>query len=846
MRPPTLHDAHIPPNPEDPLDRSRFPVDEWRLVENFASREALGQTETLFSVANGYLGMRGNPEEGRESFAHGTYVNGYHETWPIRHAEEAYGFARVGQTIVNAPDTKLMKLYIDDEPINIPVADLAEYERSLDFRDGVLRRHILWRTPSGKTVRIDTTRMVSMVDRHLAVMTMDVTVEDDEAPVVISSQILNRQDGEDEYHVRSAAQGFDPRRADHVEGRVLEPQMNWGKGLRAMLGYRTVESGMTLTVGIDHVIETENECEPLIMTEDDVAKVIFRIHARPGKRIRLVKYASYHTSKSVPVRELIDRVRRTLDRAMASSPEEYLARQRAWYDRFWENSDVVVGADPAVQQAVRWNLFQLAQASARSQTYGIPAKGVTGSGYSGHYFWDTEIYVLPFLTYTFPEAARSALRFRYLMLDAGRHRAEVMATRGALFPWRTINGEEASAYYAAGTAQYHIDADIAYALNRYVGASGDLEFLLKEGVDVLVETARMWADLGFWTDAGAVGPGSANDPEPVFHIHAVTGPDEYTTVVNDNLFTNVMARYNLRRAAETVSTLATTWPQSYERMARRLALTEDEVEEWQRCADHMEIPFDEHIGVNPQDAHFLDREVWDLGATPADAFPLMLYYHPLVLYRFQVLKQADVVLAMFLQGDHFTPEQKRSNFEYYDPITTGDSTLSSVVQSIMAAEVGYQELALRYFYASLYVDLADRHGNTYHGVHVASTGGVWMALVHGFAGMRDHGSDLTFDPRLPASWDHLSFRLRRRGSRTHVRLTHDAIEFTLEQGTYEEFSVRDEYFEIDLEEPYVSVPLADQGPLIPGPVPPQSVIGVRRDGSHITASVPGMFPGAMS
>ncbi|SDB80267.1 alpha,alpha-trehalose phosphorylase [Raineyella antarctica] len=829
------HDAHIPPPPVDPLDRSRFPVDEWRLVETFPSRDDLGQMETLFSVANGYLGMRGNPEEGRDSFAHGTFVNGFHETWPIRHAEEAYGFARVGQTIVNVPDTKVMKLYVDDEPINLSMADLQAYERSLDFRDGVLRRHLLWRTPSGKTVRIDTTRMVSMTDRHLAVMTMDVTMEDQAAPVVISSQILNRQDGEDEYHVRSAAQGLDPRRAEGVERRVLEPQMNWTKGLRAMLGYRTVESGMTLTVGIDHVVETENECEPLIMSEEDVAKVIFRAQAEPGKPIRLVKYASYHSSKTVPVRELIDRVRRTLDRAMESTPARFMEQQRDWYDEFWVNSDVVVGGDPAVQQAIRWNLFSLAQASARSQTYGIPAKGVSGTGYSGHYFWDTEIYVLPFLTYTFPDAARNALRFRYLMLDAARRRAEVMSTRGALFPWRTINGEEASAFYAAGTAQYHIDADIAYALNRYVGATGDIEFLLKEGVDVLVETARMWADLGFWTDNGSA----------TFHIHAVTGPDEYTTVVNDNLFTNVMARYNLRRAAETVATLASIWPDSYDRLTRRLDLTEDEVEEWLRCADAMVIPYDDHIGVNPQDAHFLDREVWDLAATPPDNFPLMLSYHPLVIYRFQVLKQADVVLAMFLQGDYFTSEQKLANFEYYDPITTGDSTLSSVVQSIIAAEVGYQELALRYFYSSLFVDLADRHGNTSDGVHVASGGGVWMALVYGFGGMRDHGSDLTFDPRLPADWESLTFRLQRRGSRTRVRLTADMMEFALEEGTYEEFSVRGEVFEIDNEHPVVRVPLADQGPLTPGPVPPQAVIGVRRDGSHITASVPGAWPGAL-
>ncbi|WOQ16240.1 glycoside hydrolase family 65 protein [Raineyella sp. W15-4] len=828
-------DSHTPPDPVDPMDRTRFPVDEWRLVETSPNRADLGRTETLFAVGNGYLGMRGNPEEGRESFAHGTFVNGFHETWPIRHAEEAYGFARVGQTIVNAPDTKVLKLYVDDEPINIPVADLEEYERSLDFRDGVLRRHLVWRTPAGKTVRIDTTRMVSMTERHLAVMTMDVTLLDADAPVVISSQILNRQDGEDEYHVRSAAQGLDPRRADGLDRRVLEPQMNWTKGLRAMLGFRASESGMTLTVGIDHIIETENDSESLIMSEDDVAKVIFRVRAERGKPIRLVKYAAYHTSRTVPVRELIDRVRRTLDRALVTGVAEYRAAQRDWYGGFWADADVVVGADPAVQQAVRWNLFELAQASALSQTYGIPAKGVTGSGYSGHYFWDAEIYVLPFLTYTMPEVARSALRFRYLMLDNARRRADEMSTRGALFPWRTINGEEASAYYAAGTAQYHIDADIAYALNRYVEASGDVDFLLREGIDVLVETARMWADLGFWTDNG----------EAVFHIHAVTGPDEYTTVVNDNLFTNVMARHNLWLAGDAVATLATAWPEAYERMAKRLGLREDEVEEWRRCADHILIPFDDHIGVHPQDAHFLDREVWDLDATPSDRFPLMLHYHPLVLYRFQVLKQADVVLAMLLQGDQFPLEQKRADFEYYDPITTGDSTLSSVVQAIIAAEVGYQELALRYFFGGLFVDLADRHGNTSDGVHVASTGGVWLALTAGFAGMRDHHGELSFDPRLPAQWDSMRFRLRRRGGSIAVELSREALTVSMLDGTYETFLVRGERYEVCPECRSVRVPLADQGPVVPGPVPPQTVIGVRRDGSRITAGVPGTFPGSL-
>ena len=459
----------------DPLDRQRFPIEEWRLTEARYSTEELGVAETLFAVGNGYLGMRGNVEEGRETHAHGTFVNGFHEVWPIRHAEEAFGFARVGQTIVNVPDNKTMKLYVDDEPMLFAVADLEEYERTLDFRDGVLRRDMIWRTPSGKRVKVSSRRMVSFTQRHLAIMTIEVTMLDEDAPVVVSSQTLNRQDGRDEYHVRAAAMGsgVDPRKAESFESRVLEPQSHWCGDGRIILGYRCYNSKMTLAVGVDHSIDTENSYQELISADEDTGKMVYRVDAKIGQPIKIIKVASYHTSRGVPVRELVDRCRRTLDRTAEQGVEQQFADQRTWLDGYWARSDVEVVGQPAVQQAVRWNLFQLAQATARAEQSGVPAKGVSGSGYGGHYFWDTEIYVLPFLSYTSPKMARSALRFRYNMLDAARRRAQDLAQSGALFPWRTINGEEASAYYAAGTAQYHIDADIAFALCKYVSATGD-------------------------------------------------------------------------------------------------------------------------------------------------------------------------------------------------------------------------------------------------------------------------------------------------------------------------------------------------------------------------------------
>lgn len=818
------------------IDRDRFPVDPWRLVESFSSLDDVGVTETLFAQGNGYLGLRGNHPEGRHAHEDGTFINGFHEIFPIRHAEQAYGFAEVGQTIINAPDAKVMRVYVDDEPLSFDVADVREYERSLDFRTGVLHRHVRWVTPSGKDVVIDFERMVSFEEKHLAIMRVTVTVLNADAPVTVSCQMINRQDGQDVYGGGGPAggkgkAGFDPRKAEKIDERVLQPQEFWQDGLRSALAYRVTASGMTIAVVADHVVETDNEYSARSLAEPDIAKNVFRVQAKAGVPITVTKLVSYHTSRGVPARELVDRGRRTLDRVAAEGIQAQFDRQAAWCAAFWQRSDVVIEGHDDLQQATRWCLWQLAQAAARADGLGVPAKGVSGSGYSGHYFWDTEIYVLPFLMYTTPLWARNALRMRYLMLPSARKRAGQLNEAGALFPWRTISGEEASAYYAAGTAQYHINADVSFALGKYVRATGDDEFLHREGVDIAVETARLWTTLGFWryNDAG--------EPE-VFHIHGVTGPDEYTTVVNDNLFTNVMARYNLRFAARVVRDMAHEAPAEYSAMVDRLGLDPREPDAWDDAAEAMHIPYSEALGIHPQDAVFLEREVWDLENTPADQRPLLLHFHPLVIYRYQVLKQADVVLALFLQGNHFTDEEKLADFQYYDPLTTGDSTLSAVVQSILAAEVGYQDLALEYFNESIFVDLGDLHHNAADGVHVASAGGVWTALVSGFGGMRDHFGDLSFDPRLPAAWPSLSYTLHWHGTELKITVTAEALTVVAGPGDSVSFEVRGVGHTVGGGETVV-VPLSGQGPVRSGR-PTLGDIGEQRreDGSMISASVP--------
>ena len=539
-----------------------FPPDEWRIIEAQYSDEFADRTETVFSLGNGFVGVRGSFEEGRPALAPGTFINGFHETWPIVHAEGAAGLARTGQTIVNVPDATIIKLYVDDEPLYLPTAQVHGYARVMDMRAGTLSRDLMWATDAGKHVRIRSCRIVSLEQRHVVAMTYEITMLDHAAPVVISSMVLNRQDAylsDGMPEIRPA----DPRLATLLHNRVLNVQAAELAGRRLLLGYQTSASKMTLGVGVEHEVETACAYRVAGSAGEDSSEVVVTVDALPGVPVRITKFATYQVSRSIGVPELVERCGRTLDRVAADGFDVIAATQRENLERFWDRADVRVQARYSPvrhQQAIRWNLFQVAQASWRAEGAGIPAKGLTGQAYEGHYSWDTEIYVLPFLTYTQPRIARNLLRFRHSMLGRARERATEMSQRGALFPWRTINGQEASSNFQQGTAQYHINADIAYAVMRYAQVEGSGLVLGEIGAQILVETARLWESLGFYgTDGG-------------FHIHGVTGPDEYTTVVNDNTYTNLMARLNLNFAAATVRKLREDRPEDYTALGHAVGL----------------------------------------------------------------------------------------------------------------------------------------------------------------------------------------------------------------------------------------------------------------------------------
>lgn len=772
-----------------------YPADPWKIVETRFSPKYLKQTETFFSISNGYMGIRGVFEEGQPVNQNGIFINGFYETWPITYVEEAFGFAKTGQTIVNLTDSKIIKLYVDDEPFYLPTANILKFNRTLDMREGTLDRDIIWEMASGKKISIKSRRLVSYEHRHLAAISYEVTVLNAKAPVVISSEIINNDDP-----LKNNINN-DPRVANRFEKSVLKPDTYSINDTRLVLCHSTTNSKMTVASGIEHTLETECNHSFISECSENFGKVVFSVEAEEGKPIHLTKYITYHTTRTAPhtSEELSVRAKRALNRAKKYGFEDLLYGQKNYLDDFWNKSDIKIAVNNAhetcptneLQQAVRFNLFQIFQATVRVEGAGVPSKGLTGEGYEGHYFWDMDIYLMPFLIYTSPLIARNLLKFRYSMLDNARQYAKRLNQKGAMFPWRTINGEEASAYYAASTAQYHINADIAYSLKKYVSVTGDYDFLFEYGAELLVETARLWCDLGFYSNRNG----------KKFNIHGVTGPDEYNTVVNNNVYTNLMARENLRLAIDTIESMQNIKPEFYEDVVHKTKLEISELEEWKKAADSMYIPFDEELGIHKQDEDFLNKEKWDFDKTPVDKYPLLLNFHPLVIYRRQVIKQTDLVLAMFLLGDEFTDENKKKNFDYYDDLTVADSSLSVCIQSIMASKVGYMDKAFDYAKESIFMDLRDIGKNVKDGCHIASMGGTWMLFIFGFAGLENTDTVPQFNPRLPKQLERIKFSITIRESLIQVDINHDRTKYRLKNSAGILIKHKDTEIELSKEHP---------------------------------------------
>ncbi|MBG6218144.1 trehalose/maltose hydrolase-like predicted phosphorylase [Arthrobacter sp. CAN_A6] len=713
----------------------------WSIHESGCNWDGPGVAESVFALANGYVGVRGTLDEAQPSLSPGTFMAGVYEYHPLSYPEESYGNPEHGQAIIGVADGTPIRVQVDGVPLDIRETPPEHHERVLDLRAGTLRRETQWVTPAGQRMRVVSTRLVSLTQRSVMAIHYEIEALDHAVQVVIRSELVVNG-------TPVQVDNADPRTGQALE-RPFRSCASQSDGTGGLLVHSTHGSGIGVAAAVDHAVQMPAGGQVTTQGNDEQVVTTVVADLRPGEKVGFTKYLCHVRSMDDVPADLEAQVLAAMDGARERGWEGLNADQRSFLDQFWDGADVEVGGDAELQLAIRFDLFHVLQASACLHLAPIGAKALTGSGYSGHTFWDIEGFVAPTLTLLYPEGAARLLLWRASTLGPARERAEVLGVKGASFAWRTIDGHEVSAYWPASTAAMHLNAVISLAFNFHAHATGSA-LPTVDGVDVLVETARMWASTVHRDDDG------------LFHLFGVTGPDEYTGVVDDNVFTNLMAQLNLKAAATACEVFA--------EHAERLGVVPSEIREWRRVADALYVPYDAELGVHPANERFTTYREWKFDTDP-DSYPVQEHSHYAKIYRRQVVKQADLVLALWWCSDAFTAEQTARNLDYYEARTVRDSSLSAAAQSVVCARVGHLDLALAYLRETALTDLRDVQRNSHQGVHLAACAGAWLALVSGLGGLRADDEQLQLAPRLPDKLHRIAFRLRWRGQRIAVETT---------------------------------------------------------------------------
>ncbi len=748
-----------------------YPIEPWTITECEFCRDTNYRNETTFALSNGYLGTRGTLEEGypfkETEGLEGNFINGFYESENIRYGEWNFGFPLTSQSLLNLPNMKTTHIYLEDEKFDLFQGKIISYNRKLHMKEGFVSRDVVWQSPKGRKIRLYTERFCSMTCKNLMVEYIQITLLNFSGKITVKSFL----EGNVENHTRTT----NPL----VDYGPFGPHLNCDRlnaDHEAMDFYfegTTQNSRLSMACMGKHELKCKalKSTDARVHVESHQAEIIFEMDGAENEIIELNKYLAYTSCLDMERSEMQNFLRTLLDQAREEGREMLREKQIACMKKFWDSADIQIGGDDALQQGIRFNLFHIMQAAGRDGRTGMGAKGLSGEGYEGHYFWDTEMYVLPVFVYTDGKLARALLDYRYHTLNEARDRARVLGhEKGALYPWRTINGKEASTYYPLGTAQYHINADIAYAFKLYIDVNDDYEYLEKKGAEVLIETARVFADVGDFAESKG----------GKYCICAVTGPDEYNAIVDNNFYTNLMARENLKDAIWALDRIRNRNQAAYESLVTRLEITEDEIDRWEKIIENMYFPYDEKRQVYPLDDGFMMRKNWDDSRIPVEKRHLLYEnYHPLFIFRQRMSKQADAILGMLLHSNYFTEEELKRNYDFYQEVTLHHSSLSTCIFGILASQIGYAEEAYTYFAQSARMDLDDYHNNFYAGIHAANMAGTWQGIVFGFAGLRTNNNRLEFKPSIPKQWESYTFMIGYHGSRIQVNTVQGKVTYKL-------------------------------------------------------------------
>ena len=725
--------------------------------ENFLS-------ETLFHNANGYIGVRGALEEGVPNgmdSMRGTYINGFYDIIPMKQAEMLCNFVEKKETMLNVADTMTINCVIDKEIFDLNKGKVIEHTRTLDMNAGVTKRHVIWEAPSGKRIQIDIVRMTSF--ELLSLFSIEYRVKALNFSGDIKLISTHNPD------ITNYCNPKDPRlAAESIKN--LEVVDFYIENKSSIAISKTSVSKLRMCSLVHNHMDVSGESVTIkesldICGNQGIYTGCCRINE--GEEVTLEKVSLF--SDSLRCRDITGKVIDELRTVREKGLIYYYRAQSRYMSDFWTNCEMEIDGDEDMNSAVAFNMYELLQSSAKDEYASIAAKGMSGEGYEGHYFWDTETFIMPFFTLTNPSLSKMLLRYRYKTLGKAKENARLLGhKKGALFPWRTITGTECSGYFVSGSAAYHINADIAYAFVNYYIATDDLNFMMEYGFEVLLETSRLWMDLGCYNRDGK------------FVLNVVTGPDEYTCMVNNNYYTNAAAKFNLKWTGKIYDLLRSAG--LTREIDAKLGVSSEELESFDKAAENMLLLYDEELGINPQDDSFLSKPIWNLEDTPKEDFPLLLNYHPLCLYRYQVCKQADTVLAYFMFENEQPVEVMKKSYEYYEKITTHDSSLSTCVFSIVASRLGMKEKAYSYFGDSAKLDLMNTHNNTKHGIHTANMGGCYMAIVNGFACLRVNENEISLAPSIPEKWNGYRFKFVYRGRLIKVTVDKENVSLELIEG----------------------------------------------------------------
>ncbi|URN93305.1 MAG: family 65 glycosyl hydrolase [Candidatus Pristimantibacillus lignocellulolyticus] len=717
-------------------------VDTWKVIEEGFDPTRNRVSESIFSLGNEYMGVRAYPEEGYSGDClRGSYFNGLFEESKV--PAHYKGIIRFLRFMVNSVDWLYTRINVNGEALDLATSTFSEFRRELDFKRGTYVRSFVWHLADGKQLKLTFERFVSMEVSNLGCQRIMFE------PLNFSGEVTVRT-------------GLDFSIIHEDQGRcfwesVKQEQIN---GVSAILG-ETVSTKNRLfsgfTIDVPHALDTKPVEENLFIGQDVTIKLT------QGTASNFDKFVYNYAEKDLSISHDV-MWSTTLEQVQSYVGASYvsLAQQQVnYWEKVWTESDIVIEGDPDNQQGIRFCIFNLYQTyHGDNPGFNIGAKGLTGEAYRGLAFWDTESYCLPFYIFNNPKAAKSLLEFRYQSLPHALERAKDLDCQGAFYPIATIDGTESCDLWQHSNLQLHVGTAVAYGIRHYVNITGDTEFLYEKGLEMLIQISRFYATRGQW-----------GQQTGLYGYFGVMGPDEFQLMVNNNCYINLMAKKLFEFTLETIDNMSEHADQALIELATRLSLTDDEQADWSKKATLMKIPKDNETGIYEEHDGFFDMPHLDIHSIPVTEFPLYSNWSYDRLYRYDMIKQPDVLMFIFLYSGDYSSAEKLANYEYYESRCIHESSLSPSIHSIIAAEIGKDEEAYQFFEFATRLDLDNYNRNTREGLHTTSIAAAWMNIVYGFGGMRSDGNHLVLQPTIPTRWERYSFPISYKGSKLLIEVS---------------------------------------------------------------------------